>query len=34
MNEDFEILTVSFTDINDKQFTERLKERLFKHCIR
>ena len=34
VNEDFKIMTVSFADINDKQFTERLKERLFNHCIR
>ena len=34
MNEDFKIMTVSFSDINDKQFTEQLKERLYNHCIR
>ena len=34
MNEDFKIMTVSFSDITDKQFTEQLKERLYNHCIR
>ena len=34
MNEDFEIMTVSFSDITDNQFAEQLKERLYNHCIR
>merc|ERR1711879_273186 len=34
MGEDFKIMTVSFSDINDRQFTEKLKERLFNHCAR
>ena len=34
MNENFKIMTVSFADINDRQFTESLKERLFNHCMR
>ena len=34
VNEDFKIMTVSFSDVNDRQFTEKLKERLFNHCVR
>ena len=34
VNEDFEIMTVSFSDISDNQFAEQLKERLYNHCIR
>ena len=34
VNEDFEIMTVSFSDITDNQFAEQLKERLYNHCIR
>ena len=34
MNEDYKIMTVSFSDMSNRKITNNMKKRLYDHCVR